>query len=395
MRRLALLLLVLICVAGVAWYVAPPQKPRGFSGLEFAAMTRAAAARAPLLKAHGALVHSVMEGSPAAMAGVKPGEVAAAIDGVDITSATQASGILRTHVAGDQVSLTLFDEASGDIHPRQVALTIAAAPPVTKVLSVTPPRTLAREYFYPPPMAANAAWSQRLARGPTIRPRPLTGLGDGQCNGFAPPEWEVRGHAKDNTMFHIAAKAGFQHAIYATAMLNGGDPVAFIRALLEQDFQAPAIITPSQKLPLGFRLFDFGNRNGVAGFAQYRVTDGRIAAWIAAVPAADATWDKPLTGAVAFSLHCKSALSPPPVRMLPPLVKTSLSTACLAGQCEDSDFAAATHLALLQLGYVHNIKGEMFLVNPKRDFWQNGAEGPGFYRQISGANEKLEPGRIN
>ena len=394
MRRLAGLLLLLVCVAGVAWYVAPPQRPRGFSGLEFAAMTRAATARAPLLKAHGALVYSVMADSPAALAGVKPGEVAAAIDGVDIISATQASGILRAHAAGDQVNLTLFDETTGDIHPRTLTLTVTAAPPVTKVLSVTPPRTLAREYFYPPPMAANAAWSPRLARGPTIRPRVLTGLGDGQCNGFAPVDWEVRGHAKDDTMFHIAAKAGFQHAIYATALLSGQDPIAFIQALLEQNFQAPATITPPQKLSQGFHLFDFGNRNGVAGFAEYRVTNGRIAVWIAAVPAADVTWDKPLTGAVAFSLNCKSALSPPPVRMPAPLVKTSLSTACLEGKCEDSDFAAG-HLALLQLGYVHNAKGEMFLVNPKHDFWQNGAEGPGFYRQVSGENEKLEPGRIN
>ena len=37
----------------------------------------------------------------------------------------------------------------------------------------------------------------------------------------------------------------------------------------------------------------------------------------------------------------------------------------------------------------------MFLVNPRNDFWQNGAEGPGFYRQLGGTNEKLEPGRIN
>ena len=394
MRRLAILVLFLICVAGVAWYVAPLQKPRGFSGLEFAAMTPSAAARAPLLKARGALIYDVVAQSPAAIAGIKPGEVAAAIDGVDIFSAPQASGILRAHAPGDQVSLTLFDETSGDIHPHQVLLTITDAPPVTRVLSVTPPRTLAKEYFYPPPMAANAAWSERLARGPTIRPRQLFGIGDGQCNGFAPLDWEVRGHAKDDTMFHVAAKAGFQHAIFATAKLEGQGPVSFIQALLQQSFGAPATATALQDLPLGFHLFDFGNRNGVAGFAEYRVTDGRIAVWIAAVPAADVTWDKPLAGAVVFSLNCKSSLAPPPAAMNPPLVKTSLSTACLAGQCEDSDFAAV-HLKLLQLGYVHNSKGEMFLVNPRRDLWQNGAEGPGFYRQIGGENEKLEPGRIN
>ena len=38
---------------------------------------------------------------------------------------------------------------------------------------------------------------------------------------------------------------------------------------------------------------------------------------------------------------------------------------------------------------------DMFLVSPRRDFWQDGAQGPGFYHQIGGENEKLEPGRIN
>jgi hypothetical protein len=35
-----------------------------------------------------------------------------------------------------------------------------------------------------------------------------------------------------------------------------------------------------------------------------------------------------------------------------------------------------------RLGYVHNVKGDMFLVHPRKDFWQSGAEGPGFYHQI-------------
>src|SRR5580700_3513974 len=125
MKRLAALVLVIVCAAGVAWYVAPPKKPRGFSGLEFSVMTPAAAARAPLLTSRGALIYSVMPDSPADKAGIKPGEVAAAIDGVTINSAADASGIMRAHRGGDRVVLTLFDETSGDIHPQQVALTVA------------------------------------------------------------------------------------------------------------------------------------------------------------------------------------------------------------------------------------------------------------------------------
>jgi hypothetical protein len=68
---------------------------------------------------------------------------------------------------------------------------------------------------------------------------------------------------------------------------------------------------------------------------------------------------------------------------------------CLGGDCAEGDFAAAAYMPVLRLGYVHNRAGGMFLVNPRRDLWANGAEGPGFYRQIGGENEKLEPGRIN
>jgi hypothetical protein len=85
---------------------------------------------------------------------------------------------------------------------------------------------------------------------------------------------------------------------------------------------------------------------------------------------------------------------PPPRQRQKDMPTTSVSLACLKGACDESDYAA-TYLRVLRKGYVHNLKGEMFLVNPRRDFWQSGAEGPGFYRQIGGENEKLLPGRIN
>ena len=68
---------------------------------------------------------------------------------------------------------------------------------------------------------------------------------------------------------------------------------------------------------------------------------------------------------------------------------------CIRGAGEESDFAGAAYLPVLRFGYVHNQKGDMFLLRPRRDYWQNGAEGPGFYHQIGGENERLYPGRIN
>jgi len=381
--------------AGVVFHVvhrAP--RPRGFSGLQFAPLTPAAASRTPLLERGGAQVAAVMEASPADKAQIQPGAVVAAIDGTAITSARQASDILRSHTAGERISLTLYDITQGEVHPQTVSLVFDAAPPVGKNFSVHPPRTLAKEYFYPPAPAANASWSPRILRGATIKPLALSGLGAGQCNAFVPFGWRVAAHAPDNSLFHVMAEEGFAHAIYKSADLNGAAPENFVRDFLQVMFGAPAVMTPPQGRPFGFVLRDFGNRKGGAGFVLYRVTDGRMALWVAAVPGGDAGWAKPLVGAVALSMRCASPDAPAPEPRDPQLPDTAISLRCIQGRCGESDFAA-TYLTVLRFGYVHNMKGDMFLIRPRRDYWQSGAEGPGFYHQIGGENERLLPGRIN
>lgn len=381
--------------AGVVWRATHhTPKPLGFCGLQFAPLTAAASARTPLLDKGGALVFAVQPDSPAAKARIRPGAVVAAIDGVTITSARQASDMMRAKHAGESAVLTLYDTTRGEVHPKTLRLVFDAAPPVGKVYSVAPPRILAKASFLPPSAAANAAWSRRIYLGPTIKPLALSGLGDGQCNGFAPVGWRVAGHAADNSLFHVMANAGFLHAIYRSAQLNGQGADAFVRDFLEQTFDAPVAWTPPQARPFGFVLRDFGNSHGGAGFVLYRVTGGRIALWVATVAGADVGWAKPLAGAVALSMRCAAPGAPAPLPRDPSLLATRISLACIRGQCSETDFAAQ-YLTVLHLGYVHNTKGEVFLVRPRRDFWQDGAQGPGFYHQIGGENEKLAPGRIN
>ena len=79
--------------------------------------------------------------------------------------------------------------------------------------SVYPPRTLAKEIFAMPPIAANAAWARRLARGAFLTPMELSGLGAGRCNALAPEKWRVAGYAPDGGLFHVMAPVTFQHAI--------------------------------------------------------------------------------------------------------------------------------------------------------------------------------------
>jgi len=384
----------LVLFAGAVLYaVHRTPKPRGFSGLEFSALTPAAAARTPLLERGGALVERVMDDSPAQKARIEPGMVVAAIDGTKIRSARQASDMVRSHAAGDRMTLTLYDITQGEVHPQDIVLTFDAAPPVGKRFSVHPPRTLAKEVFYPPVAAANAAWSPRIYRGPTIRPLALSGLGAGQCNAFAPHGWRVAAHAPDNSLFHVMAEESFAHALYKSGRLNGTAPESYVRDFLQITFGAPAMLTPPQQRPFGFVAQDFGNQKGGAGFVLYRVAQGRIAIWVVAVAGGEAGWAKPLAGAVALSMRCASPGAPKP-EPRGDLLATRISLRCIQGACSETDFAA-TYLTVLRFGYVHNIKGDMFLVRPRRDFWQNGQEGPGFYHQIGGENERLMPGRIN
>ncbi len=379
---------------GVAWYIAPPMKPRGYAGLEFSVMTPAAAARAPLLTTRGALVAHVDDASPAGKAGLHAGDVVAAIDGVAITSADQAAGIVRAYRSGDRALFTLFDEPKGELQPKTVAVLFSTEPKQIKQLSVEPARTLAKEKFARPSMAANAAWSLKLARGPNVEPVALKGLGAGRCNGLAPEYWFVAAHADDDSMIHVMAPSGFEHAIYQSGKLNGQRAEAYVLSLIEQDFISKPSPTVIQPQPFGFMLMKFGTPRGAVGFAEYRVTGDRIAVWIAGVASADVSWAEPQTGAVAFSLHCHAADASVPQPRAASLAVTSISTACIDGTCGEDDFAAQ-YMKQLRLGYVHGPDGMNWLVKPKTDYWANGAQGPGYYHQVAGQNEKLEPGRTN
>jgi len=398
MARLWLGVLVVVALGAlsVALLIARPPDPEGYSGLEFARVTGAAASRAPLLTTRGALVLDVALDSPAARAGIRPGAVVAKIDGEDIRSAEQASRIIRRHKGGDRIILSLFDEARGRIHPKDVPLVFDASPPANpKIFSVDPPRTLAQDKLAPPVMAANAAWSRRLAHGVSVRLRALPRLTSGVCSGVAPEKWQLRDVGAN--MIHIVSESGSAHAIYKLVRLNADqqrDPLGYVSGLLHEIFRSPVTVTPVEARPFGVNSVSFGNKNRATGFALWRLNGDVLSVWIAGGPASDIAWAIPVTASALLSLRCQSDLAPPPRPRDPSMTATSVSSRCLQDRCEDSDFAA-TYLDKFRLGYVHAHDGEVFLVNPRRDLWANGQEGPGFYRQLGGQNEKLEPGRTN
>ena len=77
--------------------------------------------------------------------------------------------------------------------------------------------------------------------------------------------------------------------------------------------------------PSALSMRDFGNAKGGAGFVLYRVTGGRIALWVAAVPGGDVAWARPLVGAVALSMRCASPGAPKEVPRDPALLATRIS----------------------------------------------------------------------
>jgi hypothetical protein len=367
---------------------------RGFLGLEFAPVTRAAAARAPLLTTRGALIARVTADSSAAKAGIKPGEILARIDGDPVVSVQEAARTIRAGRAGEVITLTLFDTVRGDVHPRDKKLIFADALPVTRKLSVQPPRLVAKALRFPPAMVANAAWSRRI-RGAT-EPLALVRLDAGKCSAFAPPGWKVF-EARGN-LFHAVSGDGRMRAIYKIVALSTGQarrPRRFATQLLAVIFGVQPQLSPSQDMRFGFHRFAFGTPNGVAGFVVYRLTAKRhLAIWIAAVPAGDVADLEPVAVSVVLSVRCASTLAPPAVPRPPHLVSTAISTRCLHGQCAQGDLAAAA-LTRFHKGYVHDADGAVFLVDPRRDLWAIGPQGPGYYRQNGGAVDKLEPGRTN
>ncbi|HEY2836525.1 MAG TPA: hypothetical protein VGI89_08145, partial [Rhizomicrobium sp.] len=228
-----------------------------------------------------------------------------------------------------------------------------------------------------------------------VRARAMPQLNAGPCSGVAPEKWRVRDSA--SAMIHLSSADGGLHAVYKLVPLDAAqaqDPQGTVAGLIHAVFHSPVATAPLEKRAFGISSFSFGNRNGIAGFALWRLNGSVLSVWIAGVPAGDVAWAMPVAASALLSLRCDSALAPSPRPRDSALAETSLSTRCLNGKCEDSDFAA-TYLEKFRLGYVHAHDGEVFLVNPRKDLWINGQEGPGFYRQLGGENEKLEPGRTN
>ena len=218
-------------------------------------------------------------------------------------------------------------------------------------------------------------------------------LNAGTCSGVAPEKWQLRDSG--DGMIHLASGEGGAHAIYKLVRLDASqqrDPKGYVSGLLHAIFRSPVASTPVGDAAVRRQQLQFRQPEWCGGFRAVAV-ERRCAVGVDRRRSRRRyrlgdPGDRQRVAVAALRVRSWRRLPRP---RDPALAATSLSTRCLAGRCEDSDFAA-TYLDKFRLGYVHAHDGEVFLVNPRRDFWLNGQEGPGFYRQLGGENEKLEPG---
>ena len=73
----------------------------------------------------GALVTDVASASPADKAGIKPGDVITAIDGLDVGSAEEVTRILQSHQVGQKMQVNFYHDSA----KKTVAITLTQAPP--------------------------------------------------------------------------------------------------------------------------------------------------------------------------------------------------------------------------------------------------------------------------
>ena len=95
-----------------------------YLGIEPAPVTREVAAQLGLDQAAGVLVMEVGAGTPAAKAGLRPGDVIVRLDDKPIDTVEDLFGELRQHRPGDRVTLTVIR----DRREQQLTATVADNP---------------------------------------------------------------------------------------------------------------------------------------------------------------------------------------------------------------------------------------------------------------------------
>jgi len=76
----------------------------------------------------GAMVGEVTPGGPAEQAGIQPGDLIIAIDGVQITPDMTLPALIGAHAPGDEVTVTIVRMGQGDMSQKDIVVVLDANP---------------------------------------------------------------------------------------------------------------------------------------------------------------------------------------------------------------------------------------------------------------------------
>ena len=288
---------------------------------------------------------------------------------------------------------TLFDEASGTVHPKKIAVTFDAAPPENKtIFRVKPPRTLAKEFFNPPSMAANASWSHRLAHGVSIRPRAMPELDAGRLFRRRAGRMAGRRHSGKG-MIHLVSKDGGLHAIYKLVALDPAqkrDPKGYVMGLVHAIFHSTCRVHAQPKLGISASAVSISAMaHGAAGLGALAHEWRCLVGLDRGVPASEIAWAMPVTAGTVLIPAMQGTGCAPAIAARFRAGRHCGVVGLPAGTVPGQRFRRRTYLQKYRLGYVHAHDGEVFLVDPKRDFWLNGRKARASTARFGGENEKL------
>jgi len=100
-----------------------------YLGVEFEMLTPELQASEGITGTTGAFIRTVIARSPAATAGLKPGDVVTAVDGKLVDDTNTLRALVQTHKVGDEITLTVVTgTANGPTGQHEVKVTLTARP---------------------------------------------------------------------------------------------------------------------------------------------------------------------------------------------------------------------------------------------------------------------------
>jgi len=449
MRRFTFRFAALFCllVSGSAWGA-----NAGWLGLEPSKLTPDAVTKMHGAVKSGALIASVVQGSPAATAGLKAGEVVTFADGQPVSSPNDLVRIVGSHRPGDTMVLIVINTANG-FNSRYVTVGLSSGPrnQTAQVQSSKNGIYTGFDDFKAPPegdrVLKDPNWQSDIEKGgfdtgnesgPNLKGGLSTlpsakagkngksaghgtgalrashfipvGLLRGQyCHALAPAGWGIAEQVSYGRGMTLASADGRMRATYVIVGINsgaaliyvhpqGGDPVT--QALTLSSLTAGQRIQGiSQRSFLGASLIDFRgmSEQGYVLFRTYPVP-GQPYSYVLSthIAVGPTRHEEAIAGAVASSINCVAQFHAPEggyaqVQPKSESQATGTSSSCKRGNCDDGDLAG-TYNVQLGTGYVHSETGQNFLVDPSTDYHATGPDGPGYYRQVGNSYEKLTPG---